>query len=1055
MKEQVHKDSDGYITMPLPIKCEPSRHNNSKSMAMNRFKLLQKKFTNPTFKEHYYAFMKDIISQGDAELVPESEVENPKSWYVPHFGVYHPKKPDKIRVVFDGSAKVGGMCLNDHLLQGPDQLNSLIGILLRFRKEQVGLACDISRMFHQFRVVDRHRDFLRFLWFDSQGDIVVHRMKVHLFGATSSPACATFGLRALCNMSLNENDSAKHFIKKDFYVDDGLTSVPDSEAAKAMVHDAIAICKEGNLRLHKFSSNSADFLQALPESERNLQDIQLLEPDITSQPLERTLGLIWSLKTDSFQFSSDLKAGPNTRRGVLSTIASIYDPLGYLSPFILQGKNILQDMCKMSAAWDSPLNDEILTRWEDWKSSLPDLSTVNISRCYKPANFGAIKTAEIHHFCDASTSGYGSVSYLRLVNASDRVYCSLLMSKARVAPLKPTTIPRLELQAAVTAAQTAKLIKLELDMEVSEVFWTDSQIVLGYLKNTSKKFHVYVTNRIQQIRELTDVEGWFYIPTSINPADHASRGLTVRQLTKPSCTWFTGPEFLHHEPLVIPQQVTPQVSSEDPEVKSLATTAHNPPHRTLYQALHACSSWTRAVKIANVFFSKQNSLKRKSLDPNAAITYLVKSSQQEHFPELGSMLTPKQISRGSKIFNLNPFLDESGVMRIGGRLKHSTSLDYKQKHPIILPKDSHFTRIILRHFHEQVAHQGRGLTLAKMRSSGYWIVGARALVASLIHKCVICRLHRAKPVIPQMSSLPQERSESSPPFSYCGVDCFGPFLVKDRRTELKRYGLMITCLASRAVHIELLDDLTTSAFINGIRNVMAIRGPIRQIWCDQGTNFVGAIPELSRAGLLEFKLNPPNASHMGGAWERMIKTAKNVLQSLMRSHGGRLDTSALRTLLYETMAIINSRPLSVVTEEDIPLSPNQLLTMKSDIILPPPSEFGDADIYSRKQWRSVQFLANEFWKRWRNEYLTYLQARQKWVTGKSDAKIGNIVIIKDDNAHRNQWIRGKITECISSTDGHIRSVRILIGNRNNPHHSGKYLVRPVSKVITLIEAEND
>ncbi|XP_067951385.1 uncharacterized protein [Watersipora subatra] len=261
-------------------------------------------------------------------------------------------------------------------------------------------------------------------------------------------------------------------------------------------------------------------------------------------------------------------------------------------------------------------------------------------------------------------------------------------------------------------------------------------------------------------------------------------------------------------------------------------------------------------------------------------------------------------------------------MRVRGRFKHITSLDYKQKHPLILPKDSHFTRIILQHSHEQVAHLGRGHTLDKMRSSGYWIVGAKALIAFLIHKCVICRLHRAKPVIPQMSSLPQERSESLPPFSYCGVDCFGPFLVKDRRTKLKRYGLMITCLASRVFHIELLDDLTTSAFINGIRHVMAIRGPIREIWCYQSTNFIGAIPELSRAGLLEFKLNPPNASHMGGAWERMIKTAKNVLQSSVRSHGGRLDTSALRTLLYETLAIINSRPFSVVTKEDIPLSPN-------------------------------------------------------------------------------------------------------------------------------------
>ena len=181
MKEQIHKDSDGYITMPLPLKSEPSKHNKSKSMAINRFKLLQKKLSNPTFSDHYHTFMNDIITQGDAELVPDSEIDDPKSWYIPHFGVYHPKKPDKITVVFDGSAKVGGTCLNDHLLQGPDQLNSLVGILLRFRREQIGLACDIGRMFHQFRVATKHRNFLRFLWFDSQGNIAIYRMKVYLF----------------------------------------------------------------------------------------------------------------------------------------------------------------------------------------------------------------------------------------------------------------------------------------------------------------------------------------------------------------------------------------------------------------------------------------------------------------------------------------------------------------------------------------------------------------------------------------------------------------------------------------------------------------------------------------------------------------------------------------------------------------------------------------------------------------------------------------------------------------------------------------------------------
>lgn len=1049
MKDKIYKDREGYITMPLPLKHKPGK-NKSKIMAMNRFKLLQKKLADATFSSHYHTFMNEILTQGDAELVPDHELDNPTSWYIPHFGVYHPKKPDKIRVVFDGSAKVGGMCLNDYLLQGPDQLNSLVGILLRFREEQIAIACDIGRMFHQFRVNPEHRDYLRFLWFDAEANIVTYRMKVHLFGASSSPACATFGLRALVDMSSNPNNAAKHFIRHNFYVDDGLTSVSDEKSAVSLVRDAISICKEGNLRLHKFTSNSPELLTSLPESERNIQDLHLLDSESDFQPLERTLGLIWSLKSDGFQFSSEPKVNPDTRRGVLSTIASIYDPLGFLSPFILQGKNILQDMCRLTAGWDTPLSGDILSRWEEWKSSLSGLTGVSISRCYKPPNFGSVSKSEIHHFCDASTNGYGSVSYLRLVNSVGQVHCSLLMSKARVAPLKPVTIPRLELQAAVTSSLVSNMIKSELKVEVSETFWTDSQVVLGYLKNTTKKFHVYVTNRIQQVRDNSSPDNWFYVPTSINPADHASRGMTPAQLLKSD--WFTGPEFLWKEPLVIPEQLTPQINHDDPEVKSFCSvTQSTPAPQSLFHRLYRCSSWTRALKIVDVFLKKIAKIKGKQPSKDAATLYLIKSIQSEYFPEVQSLLKNLSINKSSKIFNLNPFLDQDGVLRVGGRLDRSSLLNFHEKHPILLPKEGHFTHLLLRHFHEQVAHQGRGLTLARMRSSGYWVVGARGLITSLTHNCVVCRRQRAKPIIPQMSSLPPERSDQSPPFTFCGVDCFGPFLVKDRRSVLKRYGLMITCLASRAVHIEVLDDMTTSAFINSIRNVIAIRGPIRQIWCDQGTNFIGAIPELSDKGVLDFKLNPPSASHMGGVWERMIRTARNIFQSLLKAHGERLDTSSLRTLMYEVMAIINSRPLSVITEEDMPLTPSMLLTMKSNIIIPPPSDFSEADIYSSKRWRSVQHLANVFWKRWRSEYLSQLQSRQKWVNSKSDnIAVGDIVLMKDENSPRNQWPLAKVEECNTSSDQNVRSAKLLLGNQMGHLKSNRYLVRPVSKLIVLV-----
>lgn len=304
--------------------------------------------------------------------------------------------------------------------------------------------------------------------------------------------------------------------------------------------------------------------------------------------------------------------------------------------------------------------------------------------------------------------------------------------------------------------------------------------------------------------------------------------------------------------------------------------------------------------------------------------------------------------------------------------------------------------------------------------------------------------------MPQMMALPASRATSQPPFTSCGIDCFGPFIVKERRSEIKRYGLMVTCLASRAVHIEVLDDLSSTAFINGLRNVIAIRGPIREIRCDQGTNFIGAISELAQK---EFKLNPPNASHMGGVWERMIRTARNILKGMASTHGGRLDTSGLHTLFYEVMAIINSRPLSSVTEDQIPLTPNMILTMKFDIIIPPPGEYDDTDVYARKRWRAVQHLSNVFWNRWKSEYLAELQARQKWTKDPPKIKVGSIVLIKEDTM-RNKWTTAKVVEIVESRDGRVRSAKLLLANTNSPKKSERYLIRPVSKIVVLLEGEN-
>ena len=291
---------------------------------------------------------------------------------------------------------------------------------------------------------------------------------------------------------------------------------------------------------------------------------------------------------------------------------------------------------------------------------------------------------------------------------------------------------------------------------------------------------------------------------------------------------------------------------------------------------------------------------------------------------------------------------------------------------------------------------------------------------------------------------------------------------------MKRYGLLLTCMCSRAIHIEMLDDLSTDAFINALRAFIAIRGPVRQLRSDQGTNFVGARHELTEALKdmnqecvkelgCEFVMNTPAASHMGGVWERQIRTIRSVLTSILDQSSRRLDSSSLRTYLYEVMAIVNSRPLTTEHLNDPsgpqPLTPNHILTMKSSVIFPPPGKFVKEDLYLRKRWRRVQYLTNEFWSRWKRKYLLNLQQRQKWHKKCRNAKIDDVVIVKDDTAPRNQWKLARVIDVYPGADGHVRKVKLLIGD-STLDSKGKrtirkplHLERPIQKTVTLIEAD--
>ena len=1068
---------DGHIKMPLPFRSGPPCLPNNLKTAQVRLSHLKKRLQkDATYHQQYTTFMQDVIAKGEVEVVTSSG-DPGRVWYIPHHGVYHPRKPDKLRVVFDCSATHQSASLNANLLAGPDLLNHLIGILCRFRQHPVAFICDIERMFHQFLVNEEHRDYLRFLWWEGgklNMDPIEYRMKVHLFGASSSPGCANFAMKHLARQNMEEYQKAASFILKNFYVDDGLQSCGDSFEAISLIKESQKLCQTAKLHLHKFISNDKTVLQSIESSELGAD----LNGNMNlSLPSQTVLGLHWHVEDDSLTFIARQIDQPNTRRGILSAVASIYDPLGFISPLVLEGKSILQEMCKSGTKWDDPLPEHLTSRWLEWKKNCTELHEIQIQRCVRPGDIGEVFRTELHHFSDASNYGYGQCSYLRLVGKNG-MHCTLLCSKARIAPVKIITIPRLELTAALTSASMSQMLKKELDISIDdEYFWTDSKVVLAYINNDARKFHLFVANRVQKIHQLTEASQWYYVNTHHNPADIASRGTSVSGLLKSN--WFRGPDFLwdrgwkpEHG-----KMKDPSLDAEDPEIKkvNVLQTTTSTSSRSLTERLEVLSKWSTIIKVLALLRRVARCAHGGSrLSPCeerlGAETFLIKLLQSEAFEaEIESLQKGQQVRSNSQLHRLKPFIDEELIVRVGGRLSNSDEMLSLQKHPAVLSK-CQLTGLLVRDYHQKVQHQGRGITLNELRASGYWILGGAKVVQNFIFNCVTCRRLRRPVEEQQMADLPKDRLTPSSPFSYCGMDVFGPFLVKRGRSEIKRYGLLVTCLLCRGVHIELLEDMSTDCFLNALRCFIALRGTVRQLRCDQGSNFVGAKSELENAvkqldvqriqtyladKQCDFLFNPPSASHAGGIWERQIRTIRSILDAILLEYSAKLDDASLRTFMLEAMAIVNSRPLTVTSLNDPtaiePLTPNHILQMKSTRALPPPGRFEPTDLYIRKRWRRVQYLTEVFWGRWKREYLLSLNERQKWTKPRRNLLVGDVVMVKDESTPRMEWPLAIITEAQPDADGLVRKVKISVGTKDLGGHT-RLLERPVQKLVLLLES---
>ncbi|KAL7825761.1 hypothetical protein SRHO_G00334990 [Serrasalmus rhombeus] len=817
----------GHYCINLPLRNRAIKMPNNRRVAEQRALNLKRQFVkNSQFQADYTSFLNYVIAQGYALEIPSGELsrDDGKIWYLPHHGVYHPKKL-KIRVVFDCGASYQGTTLNGQLLRGPDITSTLLGVIIRFRQEEVAVMADVEAMFHQVKVADEDADLLRFLWWqagDISQDLKEYRMTVHLFGATSSPSCANFALRKCAEDNRDRFGALGiNTVLQNFYVDDCLKSVSSEDEAVCLYHDLKGILEKGGFQLKKW--------------------------------------------------------------------------------------------------------------WYNWMKDLHLLEDFEVARCFKPIGFGEATFSQLHHFADASETGYGTVSYLLQNNKNNRVHCTLELAKARVAPLKPITVPRMELAAATMAARMEKTLRSELQLQLKEsVFWSDSTTVLKYIGNRTSRFRTFVANRVETILKLSEVRQWRYINTSKNLADHVSRGLKVHAFMQNE-TWIQGPDFLTKPEDEWPQNPdhSENLTTEDPEVRDVivSATAAEEQVDTVQQFLENYSSWFRLRKAVAWILKVKNILihlcqKRKELEaslPQSEICRMIQSlknesrgsnltvedlkvaeleiirfSQQQKFSEeISALRKGDRLKKGSHIYKLNPILQD-GILRVGGRL-HKSTMPEEVKHPAILHKNSHVTDLILREIHQSLAER-----------------------------------------------------------------------------ELKR--------AIEEWNISRIEDTT-------------------------------------RQKGIQWMFSPPAGSHHGGAWERLIRSVRTILNATLKLQ--MLDDEGFHTVLCEAEAIINSHPITKASSDpnDLEaLTPNHLLLLHAKPSLPP-GLFVKEDLYIHRRWKQVQYMADIFWKRWTREYLPQLQERQKWTRISRNFTVGDIVLIVDHTAPRNSWVMDKVVEEIPDKNG--------------------------------------
>ena len=1043
------------------------------------------------------------LADGISEVVPSKDLKKTKDFhYICMSMVFKPESTTTpVRPVYNANQEFGEekTSFNKKLIEGPNYLPQLQALMIKFRYYPTVALLDISKLYSRIRLPVEDAEYQRFFWSDEklkpeeeQAKLKSFRQTRLIFGSRSSPFQAQWVLRKHAETHNN------FYLKNCTYLDDIFVGDNDADVVAKELKNLIWVLQQGDFPAQKIVSNNPKVLEDLEDSQKGPEDCH------------KVYGQIWNLQHDLLTLNFKKGKMPEldklfTKRECLSHMMSLYDLTGIIQPYHLQAKLIFQRSCELKVDWDGKLPSPLQEEFQRWIYQLPSLERININRCFLPKKGGRI--CYLASFSDSSNVGLGVNVYVVSEDEEGVRKSELAFCKAKVLPLKQKyTTPRSELAAANLSARAgnyvADALSAVLGSKPKVYYFSDSEITLFRLKNPHEKYQTWVSNRIKNIQDSTEVGYWKKVDTADNPSDISSRGMNLQDLMK-SQLFFHGPSWLLDRQVHfknVGEMTQETISLDEDEVKKTFQ-MKGPQLNALFASLEQEDDMIKKVLDQHNYWKKSintiawikrfwNNLKKSKVDqqnkslsrmtrrkkPKPMVNYgelyldpeevtstenlVFKYAQSQEFGEEISCLNEgTELPKSSRIRKLIPFLDEED-----GLLKHKSRITGYT--PIILPKDHQVTKLFIQDVHKKFGHSGPSLTLYKVRKR-VWILSGRLQVKKALYKCE-CR----KTILlnERMGQIPSWRTQNPTIWSRVGTDVLGPFYVKKdmipskeedsnedgKETKpIKTFAILWTDLVSRGVMIDLLYSADTEGVLRSLRKVTSIYGSAKIYYSDNGSYYKRASLELKQfMASIDWPRVRRQAEKFNGQWlfsteaapfrnatsERLVSTIKQSLSRIIQKNI--LPFQELQTCLLEISAYINNRPIGFLSSdqnEDMKAVSPSLLTIGREIEILGHYDGKDPTLQDLYYHRTKTI--EDFLKNWTALYLQNLSPTRKWLE-KNPYKIkeGMILFIKDENKMKDLWKRGIVTKVIrSKTDNLPRTIQLRTS-------TSKKITRPIQKL---------